>query len=184
MPNTVQRIAVLDRTKEPGSIGEPLYLDVRTAIGEAMEDGRSAFEKYPLIVGGRYGLGSKDFTPGMVKAVFDNLDAGKPKRGFSVGIIDDVTGLSLDVDEGFEISDEGYYSAMFYGLGSDGTVGANHNSIKIGGHPQSTHWNRINNLIISTLVRYCLLCQGCAHNPRTDAVHRDVRLRQLDCKTL
>ena len=131
LPKTVKKIAVLDRTKEPGSIGEPLYMDVRTAIGEVMGEGGAPFDKYPVIVGGRYGLGSKEFTPAMVKAVFDNLDAKKPKNGFTVGIIDDVTNTSLDVDESFEISDEGLFSAMFYGLGSDGTVGANRNSIKI-----------------------------------------------------
>ena len=131
LPKSVKKIAVLDRTKEPGSIGEPLYLDTRTAIGEAMAEGKAPFQKYPVIVGGRYGLGSKEFTPAMVKAVFDNLDAAEPKNGFTVGIIDDVTNLSLEVDESFEISDEGFFSAMFYGLGSDGTVGANHNSIKI-----------------------------------------------------
>ena len=131
LPKTVKKIAVLDRTKEPGSIGEPLYLDVRTAVGEAMEEKQTAFEKYPVIVGGRYGLGSKDFTPAMVKAVFDNLDAAKPKRSFTVGIIDDVANTSLDVDESFVPPSEGLYTAMFYGLGSDGTVGANHNSIQI-----------------------------------------------------
>ncbi len=131
LPKTVKKIAVLDRTKEPGSLGEPLYMDVRTAIGEAMDEGKTFFDDYPLIVGGRYGLGSKEFTPAMVKAVFDNLDTAKPKKGFTVGIIDDVTNTSLEVDESFEISSEGFYSAMFYGLGSDGTVGANRNSIKI-----------------------------------------------------
>ena len=131
MPKTVKKIAVLDRTKEPGSLGEPLYVDVRTAIGQAMDAGQTPFEKYPLIVGGRYGLGSKEFTPAMVKAVFDNLDAAEPKNSFTVGIIDDVTNTSLEVDESFDISSEGFYSAMFYGLGSDGTVGANRNSIKI-----------------------------------------------------
>ncbi len=131
LPKTVKKIAVLDRTKEPGSIGEPLYLDVRTAVGEAMEDKQTAFQKYPVIVGGRYGLGSKDFTPAMVKAVFDNLDDTKPKRAFTVGIIDDVANTSLDVDESFVPPLEGLYTAMFYGLGSDGTVGANHNSIQI-----------------------------------------------------
>ncbi len=131
IPKTVTKIAVLDRTKEPGSLGEPLYLDVRTAIGEAMAAGEAPFKEYPVIVGGRYGLGSKDFTPGMVKAVFDNLDAERPKNGFTVGIIDDVMNTSLEVDADFGIGDEGYYRAMFYGLGSDGTVGANHNSIMI-----------------------------------------------------
>jgi len=131
LPKTVKKIAVLDRTKEPGSIGEPLYLDVRTAIGEAMADGLTSFEKYPVVIGGRYGLGSKEFTPAMVKAVFDNLDAAKPKNGFTVGIIDDVTNTSLEVDESFDIPSEGLFSGMFYGLGADGTVGANRNSIKI-----------------------------------------------------
>jgi len=131
LPESVKKIAVLDRTKEPGSLGEPLYLDVRTSVGEAMSAGQASFKAYPVIVGGRYGLGSKEFTPAMVKAVFDNLDSAKPKHGFTVGIIDDVTNTSVDVDESFEISDEGYYSALFWGLGSDGTVGANRNSIKI-----------------------------------------------------
>jgi pyruvate-ferredoxin/flavodoxin oxidoreductase len=131
LPKTVKKIAVLDRTKEPGALGEPLYLDIRTSIGEAMADGLVSFDKYPVIVGGRYGLGSKEFTPAMVKAVYDNLDAAKPKRGFTVGINDDVTHTSLEVDSSFEIPTDGLYAAMFYGLGSDGTVGANKNSIKI-----------------------------------------------------
>ena len=131
LPKTATKIAVLDRTKEPGSIGEPLYLDVRTAVGEAMQTGQASFKQYPLIAGGRYGLSSKEFTPAMVKAVFDNLDAAEPKNGFTVGIIDDVTNTSLDVDESFDITGEAVFSAMFYGLGADGTVGANKNSIKI-----------------------------------------------------
>ena len=131
LPKTTKKIAALDRTKEPGTIGEPLYLNIRTAVGEAMAEGKTSFKDYPVIVGGRYGLGSKDFTPAMVKAVFDNLDATKPKNKFTVGIIEDVTNTSLDVDESFEVSDEGFFSGLFYGLGSDGTVGANRNSIKI-----------------------------------------------------
>ena len=131
LPETTTKIAVMDRTKEPGSIGEPLYMNIRTAVGEAMGKGQAPFDGYPLIVGGRYGLGSKDFTPAMVKAVFDNLDEEKPKYEFTLGIIDDVTNTSLEVDESFAVSDEGYFSGLFYGLGSDGTVGANHNSIKI-----------------------------------------------------
>ncbi|MGD8500352.1 MAG: pyruvate:ferredoxin (flavodoxin) oxidoreductase [Phycisphaerales bacterium] len=131
LPKTVKKIAVLDRTKEPGSLGEPLYLDVRTSIGQAMSAGKTAFKKYPPVVGGRYGLGSKDFTPAMVKAVFDNLDATRPKNGFTVGIIDDVTNTSLEVDESFEVTGKKLLSGMFYGLGADGTVGANKNSIKI-----------------------------------------------------
>jgi len=116
LPKTVKRIAVLDRTKEPGANGEPLYLDVRTAIGEAMQKKMFKFTGYPIIVGGRYGLGSKEFTPAMVKAVFDNLDASEPVNGFSVGINDDVTNLSLKLDEKFDV-DSKIYSALFYGLG-------------------------------------------------------------------
>jgi pyruvate-ferredoxin/flavodoxin oxidoreductase len=131
LPASVKKIAVLDRTKEPGSLGEPLYLDVRTAIGEAMADGKTSFKNYPIIVGGRFGLGSKEFTPGMAKGVFDNLKADKPKNHFVVGIKEDVTNSSLDYDKGFVNPSAGTYAAMFYGLGSDGTVGANKNSIKI-----------------------------------------------------
>ncbi|PKL50241.1 MAG: pyruvate:ferredoxin (flavodoxin) oxidoreductase [Planctomycetes bacterium HGW-Planctomycetes-1] len=131
IPKTVKKIAVLDRTKEPGSLGEPLYLDVRTGIGEAMADKYAPFADYPLVLGGRYGLGSKEFTPSMAKAVFDNLDAKEPKNHFTVGINDDVTNSSLAVDDSFIIPQEGLYKAMFFGLGSDGTVGANKNSIKI-----------------------------------------------------
>lgn len=131
LPASVKKIAVLDRTKEPGAIGEPLYLDVRSAIGEAMFAKQSSFAKYPVVVGGRYGLGSKEFTPAMVKAVFDNLDAANPKNSFTVGITDDVTNTSLELDKKFNMPDEGIYSAMFWGLGSDGTVGANKNSIVI-----------------------------------------------------
>jgi len=131
LPATAKKIAVLDRTKEPGSLGEPLYLDVRTAIGEALADGKCTFNGYPVIVGGRFGLGSKEFTPGMVKAVFDNLKLAKPKNHFVVGITEDVTNSSLDFDPSFVNQSAGTYSAMFYGLGSDGTVGANKNSIKI-----------------------------------------------------
>jgi len=131
LPPTVRKIAVLDRTKEPGSQGEPLYQDVVNAVGEAVSKAEAPFNAYPVIVGGRYGLGSKEFTPAMIKAVYENLDAAKPKNGFTVGIIDDVTNTSLEIDESFDLPDEGYYSAMFYGLGSDGTVGANRNSTKI-----------------------------------------------------
>ena len=131
LPKTVKKIAVLDRTKEPGGLGEPLYLDVRTAIGEAMADGTCDFKSYPVIVGGRYGLGSKEFTPAQVKATFDNLNAAKPKNKFVVGITEDVTGCSLALDPAFFNPMAGAYQAMFFGLGSDGTVGANKNSIKI-----------------------------------------------------
>jgi pyruvate-ferredoxin/flavodoxin oxidoreductase len=131
LPASVKRISVLDRTKEPGAIGEPLYIDVRTAVGEAMSDGLVSFGKYPMIVGGRYGLGSKEFTPAMAKAVFDDLKTDKPKNHFTVGINDDVTNTSLPFDESYENNQEGVYCAKFYGLGADGTVGANKNSIKI-----------------------------------------------------
>ncbi|MFA6823075.1 MAG: pyruvate:ferredoxin (flavodoxin) oxidoreductase, partial [Geobacter sp.] len=131
LPKTVKKIAVLDRTKEPGSLGEPIYLDVRTAIGEGMAEGKFKFNGYPVIVGGRYGLGSKEFNPAMAKAVLDNLKAAKPKNKFVVGIEEDVTGCSLKVDYSFTNPMPGTYEAMFFGLGSDGTVGANKNSIKI-----------------------------------------------------
>jgi len=131
LPASVKAIAVLDRTKEPGAIGEPLYLDVRTAIGEAMERGIVKFREYPKTVGGRFGLGSKDFTPGMVKAVFDNLSKEKPKNHFTIGINDDVCNTSLTYDELFDMEEKGYFRALFYGLGADGTVGANKNTIKI-----------------------------------------------------
>ncbi len=123
IPATCKKIAVLDRTKESGSLGEPLYLDVCAAL---LESGRSDIK----VVGGRYGLGSKEFTPTHVKAVFANLD-GECKNHFTVGIVDDVTGTSLPVGELFNAAPEGAISCKFYGLGSDGTVGANKNSIKI-----------------------------------------------------
>ena len=131
LPKTVKSIAVLDRTKEPGSLGEPLYLDVRTAIGEAMSEGKFSSNGYPTIVGGRYGLGSKEFTPAMAKSVLDNLKKAKPKNHFVVGIKEDVTNCSLDYNPSFRTTMEGTYEAMFFGLGSDGTVGANKNTIKI-----------------------------------------------------
>ena len=130
LPATVKAIAVLDRTKEPGSLGEPLYEDVRTAIGETQAAGTCPFKDFPLVLGGRYGLGSKEFTPAMVKAVFDNLVKGK-KANFTIGIEDDVTGTSLSYDASFQLEDRDMHQAMFFGLGSDGTVGANKNSIKI-----------------------------------------------------
>ncbi|MFQ3546733.1 MAG: pyruvate:ferredoxin (flavodoxin) oxidoreductase [Termitinemataceae bacterium] len=131
LPATVKAIAVMDRTKEPGSLGEPLYEDVRTAIGEAMIGGKSQFKDYPKVVGGRFGLGSAEFTPAMVKAIFDNLSQNTPKNHFTVGIYDDVAFTSLEWDENFDLEEEGVHEALFYGLGSDGTVGANKNSIKI-----------------------------------------------------
>ena len=123
LPSTARAIAVLDRTKEPGALGEPLYQDVVTALAQS---GRHA-----RVIGGRYGLGSKEFSPAMAKAVFDMLDTADPKHPFTVGIVDDVTGLSLKVDERFRLEPAGSIGAVFYGLGADGTVGANKNSIKI-----------------------------------------------------
>ena len=131
LPTSVKAIAVLDRTKEPGAVGEPMYEDVRTAIGETMATGAVAFKSYPTVVGGRYGLGSNEFNPGMCKAVLDNLKEKTPKNHFTVGIHDDVTFDSLPWDDGFTTFDSDYHRALFYGLGSDGTVGANKNSIKI-----------------------------------------------------
>ena len=131
LPSSVKSIAVLDRTKEPGAIGEPLYLDVRTAIGEMMDKGISKLQGYPKVIGGRYGLGSKDFTPAMVKAIFDNLSQDKPKNHFTIGIKDDVCNTSLEFDESFDIGEKGEFRSLFYGLGADGTVGANKNTIKI-----------------------------------------------------
>lgn len=123
LPKTVKRIAVLDRTKEPGSLGEPLYQDVRTLFFEK--------ENAPIVVGGRYGLGSKDTTPAQIKAVFDNLKSEQPKNGFTVGIVDDVTHTSLPVKENIVTAPKGTIRCKFWGLGSDGTVGANKNAIKI-----------------------------------------------------
>jgi pyruvate-ferredoxin/flavodoxin oxidoreductase len=131
LPDTVRSIAVLDRCKEPGSAGEPLFQDVVTAIAESERTGVRT-------IGGRYGLGSKEFTPAMVKAVFDELTSQTPKRRFTVGIVDDVTGLSLDVDDSFAVEQSGR-SAVFYALGSDGTVGANKASVKIIGHEPDLH---------------------------------------------
>ena len=130
LPATLKNITVLDRTKEPGSLGEPLYEDVRTAIGEMQAAKKCPFAQYPVVLGGRYGLGSKEFTPAMVKGIFDNME-GAQKHGFAVGLEDDVTQASITYDNHFQLDDSGMHQAMFYGLGSDGTVGANKNSIKI-----------------------------------------------------
>ncbi len=123
LPSTVKSLAVLDRTKSPGALGEPLYRDVCTSVFEAAER--------PVIVGGRYGLGSKDFTPTMVKAVFDNLRAKAPKTHFTAGITDDVTHTSLRLDKEIDAAPKGTVRCKFWGLGADGTVGANKNAIKI-----------------------------------------------------
>ena len=131
LPKTTKEIAVLDRTKEPGSAGEPLYKDVLSALSESMLNGTLPMKEFPKVVGGRYGLSSKEFTPAMVKSVFDELQKDKPKNYFTVGITDDVTNTSLDYDPSFNTESDDVVRGMFYGLGADGTVGANKNSIKI-----------------------------------------------------
>ncbi|MCP5532914.1 MAG: pyruvate:ferredoxin (flavodoxin) oxidoreductase [Akkermansiaceae bacterium] len=131
LPKSVKSIAVLDRTKEPGALGEPLYLDVVAALRQAETLGLLENTSAIKVTGGRYGLGSKEFNCAMVKAVFDELAKDDPKKVFTVGINDDVTGLSLDYDPAFEVETPGMKQAVFFGLGSDGTVGANKNSIKI-----------------------------------------------------
>lgn len=131
IPTTVKRIAVLDRTKEPGAEGEPLYLDVKSAYYDV--------ENKPLIVGGRYGLGSNDTTPAQIISVFDNLKLNEPKNHFTLGIVDDVTFTSLPQVEEMALGGEGMFEAKFYGLGADGTVGANKNSVKIIGDNTDKH---------------------------------------------
>jgi pyruvate-ferredoxin/flavodoxin oxidoreductase len=131
LPSTVRQIGVLDRTKESGAIGEPLYLDVVGALNEGFKLGYGKLKSAPVVVGGRYGLSSKEFTPAMVKAVYDNLKKPQPKDHFTIGIKDDVTQTSLDYDATFSTEPDSVIRAMFYGLGADGTVGANKNSIKI-----------------------------------------------------
>ena len=131
VPDSVKRIAVLDRTKEPGAEGEPLYLDVKSAFYDT--------ENKPLIVGGRYGLGSHDTTPAQIISVFNNLNLAMPKNHFTVGIVDDVTFTSLPIVEEMALGGEGMFEAKFYGLGADGTVGANKNSVKIIGDNTTKH---------------------------------------------
>ncbi len=136
LPPTVKSIAVLDRTKEPGSAGEPLYQDVVTAINEGLAEGSAPYNQfanrpYPRVIGGRYGLSSKEFTPAMIKGVFDELSKLEPKNHFTIGIVDDVSHTSLEYDHNFHIESPETVRAVFWGLGSDGTVGANKNSIKI-----------------------------------------------------
>jgi pyruvate-ferredoxin/flavodoxin oxidoreductase len=137
LPASVRRIAVLDRTKEPGSNGEPLFLDVVAALVESHEDGDRAV--LPVVTGGRYGLSSKEFTPGMVAGVFAELERERPRRGFTIGITDDVSGTSLPYEASLDIEPPGTVRAVFYGLGSDGTVGANKNTIKILGSEEHLH---------------------------------------------
>ena len=137
IPSTARVVAVLDRTKEPGAGGEPLFLDLAAALGEAHAAGRR--ERLPLLVGGRYGLSSKEFTPGMVVGIFDELALPNPRPRFTIGINDDVTHTSLPWDPSVDIEDPATLRAVFYGLGSDGTVGANKNSIKILGELPGTY---------------------------------------------
>ena len=139
LPPTVKTIAALDRTKEPGSAGEPLYLDIVTAIDEAYARGMAHFESRPRVIGGRYGLSSKEFTPAMVKGIFDEMAKAEPKNHFTVGIYDDLTHTSIAYDPNFSTEDPRTTRAVFYGLGSDGTVGANKNSIKIIG-TETDNW--------------------------------------------
>jgi pyruvate-ferredoxin/flavodoxin oxidoreductase len=131
LPASVKKIAVLDRCKEPGAAGEPLYIDVVAALAEGLAIGKAPFQCMPRVIGGRYGLSSKEFTPGMVKAVFDELLKDEPKNHFTIGINDDVTHTSLSYDASFSVLDPATVECVFFGLGADGTVGANKNSIKI-----------------------------------------------------
>ncbi|MBI5533539.1 MAG: pyruvate:ferredoxin (flavodoxin) oxidoreductase [Deltaproteobacteria bacterium] len=130
-PATVKAIAVLDRTKEPGGAADPLYCDVQTAIAELFADGKTPFKAMPRVVGGRYGMGSKEFSPAQVRAVLDNLKKPQPRNHFVVGIVEDVTHSSLEYDDSWSTEQDDVVRGIFYGLGSDGTVGANKNSIKI-----------------------------------------------------
>jgi len=140
LPSTVRAIAVLDRTKEPGAVGEPLYLDVVATLAEAMDADAPPFATIPRVIGGRYGLSSKEMTPSMIKPIFDELAATSPKRHFTVGIHDDVTHLSLAMDPDFtHPRPAGEVQAVFIGLGSDGTVGANKASVKIIGEGTDLH---------------------------------------------
>ena len=131
LPKNVKSIAVLDRTKEPGAAGEPMYQDVLTVFAEAAQTGNLPFAKMPTVIGGRYGLSSKEFTPAMIKAIFDELSKKQPKNHFTIGINDDVTHTSLAYDSDYVIESDKVNRAVFFGLGADGTVGANKNTIKI-----------------------------------------------------
>jgi pyruvate-ferredoxin/flavodoxin oxidoreductase len=131
LPKTTKKLCVLDRTKEPGALGDPLYQDVLTALREVTDAGTSPFAKEPKVVGGRYGLSSKEFTPAMVKACFDDLAKDAPRRHYTIGIVDDVTHTSLPYDTKLDIEPASVVRCLFYGLGADGTVGANKNSVKI-----------------------------------------------------
>jgi pyruvate-ferredoxin/flavodoxin oxidoreductase len=131
LPSTTATLAILDRTKEPGSAGEPLYLDSVAAIHEGLVNGWGNLKNLPKVIGGRYGLSSKEFTPAMVKSIFEHTLSERPKNHFTVGIRDDLTHTNIDYSPEFSVEPDDVYRALFYGLGSDGTVGANKNSIKI-----------------------------------------------------
>ncbi|GAE80350.1 pyruvate-flavodoxin oxidoreductase [Cutibacterium acnes JCM 18920] len=136
IPETARTVAVLDRTKEPGSNGEPLFLDVLAALSEAYS--RGTRNSMPIVSGGRYGISSKEFTPGMVAGIVAELELESPRPRFTIGIDDDVTGISLPW-EPLDIEDPTTIRAVFYGMGSDGTVGANKNTIKILGSDPNTY---------------------------------------------
>jgi pyruvate-ferredoxin/flavodoxin oxidoreductase len=139
LPPSVRGLAVMDRTKEPGALGDPLYQDVVTALAEARAEGISPLAGDPVVIAGRYGLSSKEFTPPMVKAVLDHLAQPRPRNHFTIGIVDDVTHTSLAYDDSFRTESDDVTTALFYGLGADGTVGANKNSIKIIGEETDLH---------------------------------------------
>ncbi len=141
LPPSARVIAALDRTKEPGSAGEPLYQDVVTAVAESYSSGKFPFRSFPKIIGGRYGLSSKEFTPAMVRGVLEEMKKEQPKNHFTVGIVDDVTRSSIDCDPTFSTEGGDVFRGLFYGLGADGTVGANKNSIKIIGE-DTPNWGQ------------------------------------------
>ena len=139
LPATTRVLAALDRTKEPGSAGEPLYQDIMTAVGESFSSGAAPFKVLPRVIGGRYGLSSKEFTPAMVLGILGEMRKKQPRNHFTVGIVDDVTGTSLEFDRQFSTEGEDVFRSVFYGLGADGTVGANKNSIKIIGEETTNY---------------------------------------------
>ncbi len=188
LPLTAKTVAVLDRTKEPGSVGDPLYVDVSAAVSELSESGEMRFAK-PKIYGGRYGLSSKEFTPAMVKGVFQNLSEQKPKNHFTLGIVDDVSNTSLLYNHDFAIEQEGF-EGKFYGLGADGTVGANKNSIKIIGENTDFHAqgffvydSKKSGAVTVSHLRFGpkpILSHYLVHNPSFVAVHNPSFLNKYD----
>jgi hypothetical protein len=171
----VRAIAVLDRTKEPGAPGEPLYQDVVTALAEARAESTSPLTTEPVVVGGRYGLSSKEFTPAMVAGIFTHLAQARPRNHFTVGIVDDVTHTSIPYDAEFSTEADDVTTAVFYGLGADGTVGANKNSIKIIGDE-----TRLLRVRLEEVGRHHRLAP--AHEPPSDSIglpHREGALRRV-----